>query len=94
MDGRWRGTGQPCTGVIVPNRLDNTGNDGAEHADDTSRGDGGQSPLNCGRKTEQAKVIRTSEDSTRHTQVLRLIEKDVFIFKCYSSMHYMPGDSS
>lgn len=46
MDGgRW-GTRQPCTGVVVPDRLDNTGNDRTEHADDTSRRDGGQSPLN------------------------------------------------
>lgn len=48
--GRW-GTGQPCAGVVVPNRLNDTGNDRAEHADDTSRRDGGQSPLNYIRKT-------------------------------------------
>lgn len=48
--GRWS-TGQPCAGVVVPDRLNDTGNNRAEHADDTSRRDGGQSPLNYVRKT-------------------------------------------
>ena len=51
MDGGWWGTGQPRTGVVVTNRLDDAGDHGAEHADDTGRRHGGQSPLNCGRKT-------------------------------------------
>lgn len=45
MDGRRWGAGQPGTGVVVPDGLDNAGDHRAEHADDASCRDGGQSPL-------------------------------------------------
>lgn len=57
MDGRRWGTGQPGAGVVVPDRFDNTGNDCAEHANDTSGGDGGQSPLNYVRKTKVKSLL-------------------------------------
>lgn len=50
VDGRWRGTGQPCAGVVVPDGLDNASDDCTEHADDTSCRDGGKSPLDYGKR--------------------------------------------
>lgn len=86
MDGRRWGTGQPCAGVVVPNRLDDTGDNSAEHANDTSRRDGGQAPLNCGKKTNvrsslsqrgrqtlsHTKSFSSPKDATRPTQNLKL----------------------
>lgn len=49
VDGRWRGTGEAGTCVVVPNGLDDTGHHCTQHADDAGCRHRGQSPLNYGR---------------------------------------------
>lgn len=50
MDGWRRSTGQPGTGVVIPDGLDDAGDDGAQHPDHPRSRDGWQTPLDCEEK--------------------------------------------
>lgn len=69
MDGRRRSTGEPGTGVVVADGLDDAGHHGAQHADHTRRRDGGQAPLDCGEsrtETSAAPAHRLAAQTNRN----------------------------